>query len=51
VIFVSPQKVASQTIEILPTSGTLTGTQVFNLQTSEEYRAWQMPDFYNPPIT
>jgi arylsulfate sulfotransferase len=51
VIFVSPQKVASQTIEILPTSGTRTGTQVFNLQTSEEYRAWQMPDFYNPPIT
>jgi arylsulfate sulfotransferase len=51
VVFLSPQKVASQNIEIYPTSGTLTGTQVLNLQTTEEYRAWQMPDFYNPPIT
>jgi arylsulfate sulfotransferase len=51
VIFVSPTKVISQCIEIFPTAGTIDGTQVVNLQSSEEYRAWQLPDLYNPPIT
>jgi arylsulfate sulfotransferase len=38
-------------IEILPTAGTDTGVQVLNLQSTDVYRGWQMPSFYNPPIT
>ena len=38
-------------IQILPTAGTDTGTQVLNVQSTDVYRAWQMPSFYNPPIT
>jgi arylsulfate sulfotransferase len=39
------------TIEILPTPGTGTGTQVLNIQGSEAYRAWRMPSLYDPPAT
>jgi arylsulfate sulfotransferase len=38
-------------IEILPTSGTITGTQVLNVQGPGGYRGWQMPNMYSPPIT
>jgi hypothetical protein len=38
-------------IEVLPTAGTLVGTQVLNIQTTEGYRAWRLPSLYNPPIT
>lgn len=38
-------------LEILPTSGTVNGTQVLNLQSQVSYRAWQMSSLYNPPIT
>jgi hypothetical protein len=37
-------------IEILPTSGTTTGTQVFNLEGTVSYRAWRMNNLYTPPI-
>ena len=38
-------------IEILPTPDTLTGTQVLNITTNgSSYRAWQMPNLYNPPL-
>jgi arylsulfate sulfotransferase len=45
------QKEVSYSIEILPTSGTDTGTQVFNLMGPESYRAWRVPTLYQPPIT
>jgi len=38
-------------IEILPTPGTDTGSQVLNIQGPSTYRAWRMPNLYNPPIT
>jgi hypothetical protein len=41
----------SYSIQILPTAGTDTGTQVLNLQSTSVYRGWQMPSFYNPPAT
>lgn len=36
-------------IEILPTSGTITGTQVFNLEGTAAYRAFRMIDIYKAP--
>jgi hypothetical protein len=42
---------AGYSIEILPTSGTDTGTQVFNLLGTESYRAWRMSSMYLPPTT
>jgi arylsulfate sulfotransferase len=41
--------VGSYSIEILPTAGTDTGSQVYNLQGTEAYRAWRMPNLYQPP--
>jgi len=45
----------SNAIEILPTAGTITGTQVFNLESTVEgmisYRAWRMTNLYEPPTT
>jgi len=41
----------SYSIEILPTPGTDTGTQVFNVESADVYRAWRMSDLYHPPIT
>jgi|SRR5579862_4326439 len=38
-------------LEILPTAGTLTGTQVLNVATTESYRGWQLSSLYSPPIT
>ncbi len=39
----------SDSIEILPTSGTDTGTIVFDLEGTQSYRAWRMPNLYQPP--
>jgi hypothetical protein len=37
-------------IEILPTAGSLNGTEVLNvLSPHPSYRAWQMPNLYSPP--
>jgi len=38
-------------IEIQPTSGTLSGKQVFNMQGTMGYRAWRMANLYTPPDT
>jgi hypothetical protein len=38
----------SYSIEILPTAGTDTGTQVLNIQGPSAYRAWLMPNLYSP---
>jgi hypothetical protein len=38
-------------MEFDPKAGTDTGTKVLNVQGTELYRAWQMPDMYTPPIT
>ncbi len=43
--------VSGYSIEILPTAGTDTGTQILNLQGPEHYRAWQMLNLYSPPTT
>jgi len=50
-VALAPHVTGSNDIEILPTPGTLTGTQVLNMQGTEVYRSWQMPDMYRPPIT
>jgi hypothetical protein len=49
--FFQPGITNSYDIEILPTPGTTTGTQVLNVQGQTTYRSWQMQSFYNPPIT
>ena len=49
--FFQPGIPNSYDIEILPTSGTITGTQVLNVQGPVSYRSWQMQSLYNPPIT
>jgi len=41
----------SYSIEIFPTAGTVNGTQVLNIQGANSYRAWQMPNLYEPPTT
>jgi hypothetical protein len=46
----SPTVQGSASIEILPTAGTDTGTQVFNLKGPLSYRGWRMPSLYQPPI-
>ena len=51
IVLLSLNNPASFSIEILPTAGTDTGTQVLNLQGPEGYRAWRMPSLYNPPTT
>lgn len=49
--FVSLSVASSFAIEILPTPGTIVGTQVLNVQTTEGYRGFRMVSFYSPPIT
>jgi len=51
VVMVGLSNQESYSIEILPTAGTDTGTQVLNLQAPLAYRAFRMPDLYHPPIT
>ncbi len=36
-------------IEILPEAGTITGSQVFNWESTMSYRAWRMSSLYEPP--
>lgn len=43
--------VAAYSIEIFPTPGTATGTQVLNLEGPEHYRGWQMVNLYTVPTT
>ena len=50
-VLVNLETEASYGIEILPTSGTTVGTQVFNLEDTEGYREWQMSSLYLPPFT
>ena len=38
-------------IEIQPTFGTGSGSQVLDLAGPPSYRSWQMPNLYNPPTT
>jgi hypothetical protein len=41
---------SSYAIEVLPTSGTVNGTLIYNLESSfSSYRAWLMPNLYLPP--
>lgn len=49
--FFQPGAPASLAIELFPTPGTITGTQVSNVQSFASYRAWRMPNLYNPPDT
>ena len=46
---VTATTIDTQLIEILPTSGTTTGTQVLDLQGPSSYRAWRMTSMYTPP--
>jgi arylsulfate sulfotransferase len=47
----NPRTPVSYTYQILPTAGTVTGTSVLELKGPEEYRAWEMPNLYNPPTS
>ena len=48
--FFQPGIPASYDIQILPTPGTISGTQVYNLSCPETtYRAWQLPNLYTAP--
>src|SRR5579862_1332841 len=38
-------------IEVQPSPGTLTGTQVFNMSGTLSYRSWRMTSLYTPPAT
>jgi hypothetical protein len=49
IVAIPPTALVGFSIEILPTPGTDTGTQVFNLEGPESYRAWRMPNLYQPP--
>ena len=51
IVVVTLNVMSSYAIEILPTPGTGTGTQVLNVQGAEAYRCWQMRSMYSPPIT
>jgi arylsulfate sulfotransferase len=51
IVAISAHDLVSFSIQILPAAGLTTGTQVFKLEGPEAYRAWQIPDLYNPPIT
>ncbi len=51
IVIVNINLVDSNSIQIAPTAGTDTGTQVLNLQGPEHYRAWQMQSLYNVPTT
>ncbi|MFN7998540.1 MAG: aryl-sulfate sulfotransferase [Bryobacteraceae bacterium] len=43
--------IAAYSIEILPTAGTGTGTQVLNMAGQQQYRAFRIPNLYTPPTT
>jgi arylsulfate sulfotransferase len=51
VVLVNLNTESSYAIEIQPTAGTDTGTQVLNQQGTSSYRAFRMPDLYHPPTT
>jgi arylsulfate sulfotransferase len=51
IVFVNLSYVNSNCIQILPTPGTVNGSQVYNIEGPESYRAWQMPSLYAPPTT
>jgi hypothetical protein len=51
IVVVTLSQINGYSIEILPTVGTDTGTQILNLQGPEHYRGWQMPNLYSPPTT
>jgi len=51
IVAVGTNKIDSYAMEYDPKAGTDTGTKVLNIQGTELYRAWQMPDMYTPPIT
>jgi len=51
VVFFNLQTDVSYLIEVQPTAGTDTGTQILNIRGPESYRAWQMTSLYAPPIT
>jgi arylsulfate sulfotransferase len=50
-VFVNLNLIAGYSIEVQPTAGTASGTQILNLQGPEQYRAWQMTNFYSVPTT
>jgi len=51
IVLLSLNQEAGYSIEILPTTGTDTGTTVLNLQGPEHYRGWQMTSMYSVPTT
>jgi arylsulfate sulfotransferase len=51
IVFISTNSLVSNSIELFPQTGTITGAQVWNLEGPESYRAWRMATLYDPPIT
>jgi hypothetical protein len=50
VVFAGSSETAND-IQIQPTAGTASGTQVLNISSPTSYRSWQMPSLYSPPTT
>lgn len=49
-VLILPQAtLVTYNIELTPTAGTTSGTQVLNVQAPQVYRAWRMPSLYGPP--
>ncbi|MGC9952266.1 MAG: aryl-sulfate sulfotransferase [Bryobacteraceae bacterium] len=49
VVLLNLETNVSYSVEILPAAGSENGTQVYNIQGPEAYRAWRMPSLYQPP--
>jgi hypothetical protein len=50
IVFVNLATFNGYSEEIYPTSGTVKGTTVLDIQGFEGYRGWQMSNLYNPPV-
>lgn len=50
-VLVTLNLIAGYSIQILPTVGTATGTQVLNVAGPQHYRGWQMQSLYTVPTT
>jgi predicted transporter len=43
--------IVSFNMQLMPNAGAISGTTVLNVEGTEVYRSWQMPNMYAPPIS
>ena len=51
IVFISTKEDGSFSLEVGPTPVTGNADVIVNLEGVEQYRGWQVPNMYNPPIT